>query len=86
MRDYALTRAMFLEQGTGAFNFRSLMHNIKARRRVALLLKQDDHMLDDIGVLREEVAWAAALPLSVNASLALEDRALRRERAQNARR
>ena len=35
-------------------------------------------MLRDIGVTREELRWAAGLPLTVNAALALEERATRR--------
>jgi|GEM_PF-2176343 len=38
----------------------------------------EDRMLDDMGVTREEVLWAASLPLEVNAALALEARAARR--------
>lgn len=34
-------------------------------------LRLDDKILDDIGVTREEVEWAARLPLEVNASSAL---------------
>lgn len=39
------------------------------------LLRLDDRVLDDIGVTREEVEWAAALPLEVNAAAALWQRA-----------
>lgn len=43
-------------------------------------LRLDDKILDDIGVTREEVEWAAGLPLEVNASSALYARARARRR------
>jgi hypothetical protein len=46
------------------------------------MLDWDDRLLRDIGVERNEVQWAAALPLTLNAALALEDRALRRVRRE----
>lgn len=39
------------------------------------LLKLDDGLLDDIGVTRDSVRWAASLPLSVDASCALQETA-----------
>ena len=42
----------------------------------------DDRMLDDAGVTRDEVLWAASLPFEVNAALALKARAAARRRAQ----
>jgi uncharacterized protein YjiS (DUF1127 family) len=51
-----------------------LIENWQARRSVASLLKLDDHLLRDAGMHRGDVFWAAHLPLSVNASLALEER------------
>lgn len=45
------------------------------------LMRLDDHLLDDIGVSREEVEWAARLPLARNAARALRERALRRRSA-----
>ena len=40
----------------------------------------DDYILRDIGVTRGDVRWASGLPLSVNAAVALEERALQRQR------
>lgn len=77
MRDYALARAESLGEITGSWLSR-LAHNWKARKRVAALESYDDFLLNDIGVTREEIRWAAGLPLSVNAALALEERAFRR--------
>ena len=77
MRDYALNRAISLGE-YGAVSFISrIWRNWKARRRIVNLSNYDDHMLRDIGVSRSEVEWAAGLPLTVNAALALEERAFR---------
>ena len=35
----------------------------RSRRQFRRLLDLDDHMLDDLGVKRHEVQWAASLPL-----------------------
>jgi len=43
----------------------------------------DDKVLDDIGVTREEVEWAARLPLRVNASQALHARARLRRASES---
>jgi uncharacterized protein YjiS (DUF1127 family) len=48
--------------------------NWQARRAVRSLLALDDHVLRDAGTNRHDVSWAAHLPLSVNASLALDER------------
>lgn len=49
-------------------------------RRMAFLnlTRLDDHVLDDIGVTREEVERAAAMPLEVDAARALQAMARRR--------
>jgi uncharacterized protein YjiS (DUF1127 family) len=46
---------------------------------------QDDRILADIGVLRDEVEWAARLPLDVDASSALHARAEERRRQESER-
>ncbi|WP_179954032.1 DUF1127 domain-containing protein [Denitrobaculum tricleocarpae] len=66
-------------------------HN-RARRRAQKLARDafmatvrlDDRMLDDIGVTREEVQWAAGLPLAFNAARALHSRARARRRRAKA--
>jgi uncharacterized protein YjiS (DUF1127 family) len=78
MRDYALNRAISLEEGHGFSLVSRIWHNWQARRRVADLATYDDYMLNDIGITRDEVEWAAGLPLTVNAALALEERSFRR--------
>ncbi len=78
MRDYALSRAAAVE-GTGiAGLLGTLIRNWIARRSVARLSQLDDYMLRDIGITRDEIAWASRLPLSQNAALELEERALKR--------
>ncbi len=82
MRDYALNRAAAAE-ATGSLSLLwGLLRNWRARRAVSRLDQLDDHLLRDIGVTREELRWAAGLPLSLNAALQLEDRANRRRRGR----
>ena len=78
MRDYVLNQA--ISQGEfGLVSFlRRVTRNWKARRKIQALGSFDDYMLKDIGVTRDELHWAAGLPLTVNAAVALEERAFRR--------
>ncbi len=62
------------QQQVSAAPLLRLIDNWQARRSVAALLALDDHLLEDAGMHRADVVWAAHLPLSVNASLALEER------------
>jgi len=78
MRDYGLSRARSAE-AFGAFSLLGrVIANWRARRAVARLDELDDFLLRDIGMTREDVRWAAGLPLNLNAALALEERSLRR--------
>jgi len=78
MREYALNQAIATgEYGVVSFA-RRLARNWKAKRRIVALGDFDDYMLQDIGITRDEVQWAAGLPLTVNAAVALEERAFRR--------
>jgi uncharacterized protein YjiS (DUF1127 family) len=86
MRDYALHRAESLGEFGPVSDLGRLFRNWKARRTVARLEDFDDYMLRDIGVTRADIHWAAGLPLSVNAALALEERAFQRRRAEPFRR
>ncbi len=81
MRDYALSRAASAEATGGLASFNGLLRNWMTRRAVGRLDRLDDYLLRDIGVTREEVQWAAGLPLSINAALALEERAAQRRRS-----
>jgi uncharacterized protein YjiS (DUF1127 family) len=74
MREYAHHQA----QQFGVFEESLLVqriHNWFIRRAVKRLDQLDDHLLADIGVTRDEIRWAAHLPLTENAALALEGRA-----------
>lgn len=82
MRDYALSRAEAAE-ATGSLSLLwRFLRNWRARRAVERLDALDDFLLQDIGVTRSDVRWAAGLPLSVNAALELEERATRRRRGR----
>lgn len=83
MRDYVMNRAISLEEGQGFSIARRLWRNWTARKRVASLGRFDDYMLQDIGVTRDEVEWAAGLPLTVNAALALEEKAFSRRHRES---
>jgi uncharacterized protein YjiS (DUF1127 family) len=80
MKDYALNRAIASGEATSPTLFARLWRNWKAHRRVVGLDEYDDHILRDIGVTREDVRWARGLPLTMNAALALEERAFRRRK------
>lgn len=47
------------------------------------LLKLDDTLLKDIGVNKADVLWASELPLSVNASVELQNLALGHKKNQD---
>jgi len=80
MRDYALRRAEAVEMAGPVALLRRLIGNWRARRAVARLDRLDDFLLRDIGVSRPDLRWAADLPLTCNATLALEERARERRR------
>lgn len=78
MRDYVMNQALSRGEYGIVYFLRRLARNWKAKRRIASLASFDDYMLRDIGITRDEVQWAAGLPLTVNAAVALEERAFRR--------
>jgi uncharacterized protein YjiS (DUF1127 family) len=80
MASLAESRAEALGEHAQQLNLGLLLHHWRARRAVRQMLEWDDRTLSDIGVQRDEVQWASTLPLTVNATLALEDRAQRRAR------
>jgi len=65
------------------FQLSRLLHNWLVRRKVRALADNDDNILDDIGLRRDEIAWASRLPMTVNAAIALQDRACRRRQIEN---
>jgi len=48
-----------------------LLLSVRRRWRLHRMQWLDDHMLDDIGITRDELEWAIRLPLRTNAALAL---------------
>ena len=80
MRDYALNHAASFDAGSGGSLVARLLRNWRARRSIGKLNEYDDDMLRDIGVTRADIIWAAGLPLTVNAALALEERSARYRR------
>jgi uncharacterized protein YjiS (DUF1127 family) len=74
MRDYALHQAQVAGSLPGAGLFENLIRNWLARRAVRRMENLDEHLLRDIGLTRDEVRWAAGLPLSQNAALSLDER------------
>ncbi|MCA0433356.1 MAG: DUF1127 domain-containing protein [Proteobacteria bacterium] len=82
MRSYAQFEASAHDAGWGGGLLVRWVRNWRAHRAVVRLGDMDDRMLRDIGVSRDDLQWARALPLSVNAVLALEERGrLRRQGA-----
>ena len=80
MRDYVLNRAIFDDKIGNRSLFSRLFHNWKARREVTQLAGFDDFMLADIGINRADVEWAAHLPLTTDATEALEEKITLRHR------
>ena len=80
MRDYVLNRAIFDDRIGNRSLFSRLFHNWKARREVNQLAGFDDYMLSDIGISRADVEWASHLPLTTDATEALESRVTLRQR------
>jgi uncharacterized protein YjiS (DUF1127 family) len=73
MRDYVLSRAIALEEA-GGWSVSRFLRRWRACRSIRKLAEFDDYMLADIGVSRCDLRWAAGLPLTVNAAIALEER------------
>lgn len=73
MKNYALHQAQFSGSLPGHGILARLLQNWHAKRAVTRMSLFDDHMLRDIGLTRADVEWAANQPLTINASLALEE-------------
>ncbi len=77
MRDYILSRAIALEEA-GGWSVSRFLRRWRTRRTIRKLDELDDHLLADSGVSRCDLRWAVGLPLTVNAAIALEERAWQR--------
>ena len=82
MTNQAISHAQPHRVASPRFTFGAIYHNWKSRRAVAKLLDREDRILDDIGVTRDEIAWASHLPLSHNAACELERVAYRRRKQE----
>ena len=74
MRDYVLSRAIAAGE-IGGWSISRFLRRWRARRSIRKLTEFDDYMLADIGMHPCDLRWAAGLPLTVNAAIALEERA-----------
>ena len=78
MDNYALHQAQTAGGSADEGILVRFYHNWQSRRAVSKLAELDNHYLNDIGLTPADVNWAASQPLTVNASLALEERARKR--------
>jgi uncharacterized protein YjiS (DUF1127 family) len=66
MREYALSQALHQDQTHAFAGARRMLSNLLKRRRLRRVEELDDHILDDIGLTRAELATALSLPLSMD--------------------
>jgi hypothetical protein len=74
MRDCFLSRAIATGE-MGGWLVSRFLKRWRARRSIRKLTEFDDYMQVDIGMSRCDLRWAAGLPLTVNAAIALDERA-----------
>jgi uncharacterized protein YjiS (DUF1127 family) len=79
MRDYVLSRAIAVGEA-GGWSVSRFFQRWQTRRTIRKLEEFDDHLLADVGVTRCDLRWATGLPLTVNAAIALEERAWQKRR------
>ncbi len=85
MREYALNQA--LSNGSHALaTLGRVASNWLKRRKLHRLEELDDHILDDIGLTRDELTRALRLPLVVNPLQELDRLSYARRRAAQRRR
>lgn len=82
MTNQAISQVRTRQVASLQFTLGAIYRNWKARRAVAKLQDREDSILDDIGVTRDEIAWASHLPLSANAACELERAAYRRRKEE----
>ena len=80
MRDYVLSRAIAAGE-MGGWSVARFLRRWQTRRTIRKLEEFDDHLLADVGVTRCDLRWASGLPLTVNAAIALEERAWQKRRS-----
>ena len=80
MRDYVLSRAIAAGE-MGGWSVTRFLRRWQTRRTIRKLEEFDDHLLADVGVTRCDLRWASGLPLTVNAAIALEERAWQKRRS-----
>ena len=80
MSDHSIARNEILSRNEFRLQPSRLFRNWLIRRKVRALLDQEDVILEDIGIERDEIFWASRLPVTVNAAIALRDRAYRRRK------
>lgn len=78
MRDYALERALNRDAAHVFPTLRRLFANWFSRRRLRRVDELDDHILQDIGVSRDDLRVALNLPLAVDPVEELRRRLRRR--------
>jgi len=82
MTNHAISQTRARHAAPDQFSWSTLFRNWYTRRKVKSLQDRDDRTLDDIGVTRDEIMWAAHLPLSVNAANELERASYRRRKEE----
>jgi uncharacterized protein YjiS (DUF1127 family) len=71
MSNFCLQQTAFHPSGNAVLPISSLVKNWLVRRAVSRLDRLNDRLLRDVGITRDDVRWAASLPLSENAARAL---------------
>jgi uncharacterized protein YjiS (DUF1127 family) len=72
------SRAEALNEEPATWNLARLWDHWLARRSVRRLASYEDRVLNDMGIDRADLDWAARLPIWRNATQELEERGLRR--------
>jgi uncharacterized protein YjiS (DUF1127 family) len=71
-------RAEALTEEPNSWNLARLWNHWLAKRSVRRLASYEDHVLNDMGIDRADLDWAARLPIWRNATQELDERGLRR--------
>lgn len=82
MTNHAIPHSAVTGHSTSHGLLASLYRNWNARRQVRRLQDKENHILDDIGVTRDELDWASQLPLTANAAIELHQVSYRRRKEQ----